>query len=229
LGNSTLYSLERHLEVSAMPSMTSSIEIRLDCLRLRDELFIPVETKVVKLLEYQMKSILDSVKTLFEKEQKFDDFSKKENQTQFNNNPTTACLNCCAFMKSTLKNISHTLFGSNRESFLTELGLQFHRILVASLRNLTFNNDGAIRFMSDLSEYQKIVREFNIESVSNEFNNLRECSNIFIVKAENIESILLELDKTISKEELFSFVKMREDFKKNNLSKIPYFSNHKFK
>ena len=229
LGNSTLYSLERHLEVSAMPSMASSIEIRLDCLRLRDELFIPVESKVVKLLEYQLKSILESLKQIFDKDLKSDDFYKKDVQNQFtSNNPTNACLNSCAYLQSNLKAISHTLFGSNRESFLTELGLQFYRILVTSLRNLTVSNFGAIRFMRDLSEYQKVIRQFNIEAVEYQFNNLRECANIFIVKSENIESILLELDKTISKEELYLFVKMRDDFKKSQLNKLSFFAGQKF-
>jgi len=224
VANSILQRLEQHLEIIVIPVVSSNISIRMECIRLRDELFIPIENKVVRGLEFQLKQILDRIKAILEKDHQKTDYSRKDQEFS-NEEVTLACAHTCEFLKSQMKIINETLFGMNREYFLTECGLQFYRILTTHLKNSNvITATGAIRLMKDMKEYVRVVSKFEVLVIEDLFENLKEISSLYLVKPENIENVLLEFEKKhMSKEELLSFIKLREDFKKNNLQRLPFF------
>lgn len=55
LVNSILQNIQRHFEQAILPIVSSELNVRLECLRIRDDLFIPLENKVVKGLELMLK------------------------------------------------------------------------------------------------------------------------------------------------------------------------------
>eukprot|EP01027_Heterolobosea_sp_BB2_P013733 GEZU01019772.1.p1 GENE.GEZU01019772.1~~GEZU01019772.1.p1 ORF type:complete len:112 (+),score=41.42 GEZU01019772.1:136-471(+) len=109
-----------------------------------------------------------------------------------------------------------------------EFGLQFYRVLTTHLKSFTVSSIGAVRLMRDITDYQNCVKSFGVGAVEDKFNLLREISNIFLVAAENIEAVLMEIPLSkVSKEELLSYVKMRHDFKTAKLGKLPFFKEFK--
>lgn len=229
LGSSILHNLERHLEIKVIPIVSSSIQIRIECTRLRDDLFVPIESKVAKGLDQHLTLLIEYLRYIFDYEQKSADYNRREQDYHLDNEATTACLKCCTELRNQLKVINQTIYGKNREYFVGELGSQYYKLLIKNLSKMVVSTIGAIRLMRDLKEYQKLVREFDVLSVEALFDNLRDISNLFIVPSENLESVLSELEKNKTRDELFSFVKMREDFSKKKLAKLPFFEQPKKK
>jgi hypothetical protein len=67
MANSILQQVQRHFEQAVLPTVSSSVKVRLDCLRARDDLFIPLENKVIKALELMMKGKNISIHSSHEK------------------------------------------------------------------------------------------------------------------------------------------------------------------
>eukprot|EP01027_Heterolobosea_sp_BB2_P013735 GEZU01019774.1.p1 GENE.GEZU01019774.1~~GEZU01019774.1.p1 ORF type:complete len:363 (+),score=120.97 GEZU01019774.1:132-1220(+) len=228
--NLALQNIQRHFDSEVLPHITSHLELRMQCLNAKGELLTRLEAKVIKGLEMNLKVMIDYSKHLLETEQKKTDYSikPKEFNPSTDNAVTTACSKCVEFIEEQVELIKSALFGRNREEFLMEFGLQFYRVLTTHLKSFTVSSIGAVRLMRDITDYQNCVKSFGVGAVEDKFNLLREISNIFLVAAENIEAVLMEIPLSkVSKEELLSYVKMRHDFKTAKLGKLPFFKEFK--
>ncbi len=231
LANSILQNLQRHLEQNIIPFVSIDFAVQLNCIKIKDSMFSRLEMKVALGLELTLKSIFNHIEYILGNEQKKTDYHPKELSPLLNiyvdNSPSVACTKVCQFIEKQLDLILASLYGSNREFFLTEIGLKFYQVLTTSLKNYHISHTGAIRFMRDLSEYQRVMRKFEVSAVEDKFDFLREIASLFLVAPENIENVLSQLDRNrMNREELLSFVKMRADYKtelqkKNLLSDLP--------
>ncbi|KAL9648096.1 hypothetical protein ABK040_007462 [Willaertia magna] len=226
LTNSVLQKIQRHLEQYVLPSIISiSLPIQLQCIKLKDDLFISLESLVVKGLELLLKGIVDYCKIILDNEQKKHDYKPKENDAKFayiEYQPTQACIKSCDFLSKHCNRIQQCLFGKNREYFLTKLGLHFYNLLSNSLKQLVVNNSGAIKLMRDLSEYQKCMRQFQVSIVEDQFDTLREISNVLLVMPNNLPDVVQQLEKNpnVKREDIMAFVKMRSDYKSSKLKEL---------
>ncbi len=217
IANSILQNLQRHLEQSILPIVSSDLNIQLNCLKKKDTMFSKLEIKVALGLELNLKSIIDHVSFLFESEQKKTDFKPKEAMLlniYVDNNPTVACLRVCQFLEGQLSLILASLYGGNREFFLTELGMQLYQAITNALKDYQISHTGAIKFMRDLAEYQRVVRKFEISVVDDKFDLLREIASLFLVAPQNIPNVLEQMKhRRVSRDELTTFIKMRADYR----------------
>lgn len=80
----------------------------------------------------------------------------------------------------------------NAESFLTEIGVAFHGLLLDHLRKYTVSATGGIVLTKDLAMYQDAIGTFGITVLSDRFEMLRQLGNLFIVQASVLKSYMRE-------------------------------------
>lgn len=80
----------------------------------------------------------------------------------------------------------------NAESFLTEIGVAFHGLLLEHLRKYTVSATGGIMLTKDLAVYQDAIGTFGIPVLSDRFEMLRQLGNLFIVQASVLKSYMRE-------------------------------------
>ena len=235
LTNSVLQKIQRHLEQNILPSVVSiSLPIQLQCIKLKDDLFSTLEQHVVKGLELMLRAIVEHCTFILEKDESkrtAEAYKPKENDTKFvfvEHQPTQACMRCCSFLSSHCEQIQSCLFGKNREFFLTKMGMHFFQTLSSSLKQFSVSNLGAIKLMRDLSEYQKCMRQFQVTIVEDQFDTLREISNVLLVLPQNLSEVVQQVEKnpSVKHEDVLSFIRMRSDYKQSKpifKDKIPGF------
>ena len=80
----------------------------------------------------------------------------------------------------------------NAETFLTEIGVAFHGLLLDHLRKYTISATGGIMLTKDLALYQDAIATFGIPVLSDRFDMLRQLGNLFIVQASVLKSYMRE-------------------------------------
>lgn len=80
----------------------------------------------------------------------------------------------------------------NAETFLTEIGVAFHGLLLDHLRKYTVSAAGGIMLTKDLALYQDAIGTFGIGVLSERFDMLRQLGNLFIVQASVLKSYMRE-------------------------------------
>ncbi|PWN48937.1 exocyst complex component Sec10 [Violaceomyces palustris] len=80
----------------------------------------------------------------------------------------------------------------NAESFLTEIGVAFHGLLLEHLRKFTVSAAGGLMLTKDLAVYQDAISTFGIPAVSDRFEMLRQLGNLFIVQPAVLKSYMRE-------------------------------------
>lgn len=80
----------------------------------------------------------------------------------------------------------------NAETFLTEIGVAFHGLLLDHLRKFTVSAAGGIMLTKDLALYQDAIGTFGIPVLSDRFEMLRQLGNLFIVQASVLKSYMRE-------------------------------------
>ncbi|KAN0063111.1 Exocyst complex component 5 [Thecaphora frezii] len=85
-----------------------------------------------------------------------------------------------------------TSLSRNAESFLTEIGVAFHGLLLEHLRKFTVSPAGGLMLTKDLAMYQDAIGTFGIPALSDRFEMLRQLGNLFIVQASVLKSYMRE-------------------------------------
>ncbi|EST09944.1 Exocyst complex component Sec10-like protein [Kalmanozyma brasiliensis GHG001] len=86
----------------------------------------------------------------------------------------------------------HNNLSRNAETFLTEIGVAFHGLLLDHLRKYTVSAAGGIMLTKDLAMYQDAIGTFGIPVLSDRFEMLRQLGNLFIVQASVLKSYMRE-------------------------------------
>lgn len=220
--NSILQNVQRHMEKTVLPVVSTALPVQLRCVQLKDDLFSRLENKVVRGLESMLRLLLDHTRHILETEQKKSDYRPREYNHVLDNSPTAACASCCKFLDEQIRHVSTCLYGRNRDMFFRELGMGFHHNLTMLLKQYTVTESGGIRLMRDLSDYQRCMRRLNVAEVDELFDLLREVANLFLVAPQNLPNVLSELmqKKSMSRDEVNSYIKMRADYRNNKLNKL---------
>lgn len=120
-----------------------------------------------------------------------------------------------------MQTLSLYLDGKNLENFLLEVGIQFYSILLDSLKRFVISMNGGLILTKDIAKYQETVSMFKIPALNDRFEVLRQISNLYIVKPENLKTLLdegvfLRMDSRV----IHQFVANRADYKTAKLASL---------
>jgi len=89
-------------------------------------------------------------------------------------------------------------------------------MLVDHLTKLQVTSLGAGLLLRDMKDYEAMIRQFHIATVSEKFADLRLIFNLFFVSVDNLRAWLQEprINK-MDRQELHEFIKMRADYQQH--------------
>ncbi|KAG1846794.1 exocyst complex component Sec10-like protein [Suillus subalutaceus] len=124
--------------------------------------------------------------------QKKNDFKPRNDDLSFARVNTEPCVVCCDILEKVRDAAIQSISGKNRETFLTEIGVSFHSLLLDHLRRYPVSATGGLMLAKDLKSYQDIVASFNIPALHERFEFIRQLGNVFLVRPEILRSYITE-------------------------------------
>ncbi|CAD5227094.1 unnamed protein product [Bursaphelenchus xylophilus] len=179
----------------------------------RDRTLLNVESRINLGLERQINALVLYVRFLLSTEQKRSDFKPEDE-----NRPITSMSKACAlvvrYVQSMYDRIRESVDGKNLTAVLTEFGNGLYREVFNHIKSFNYNPTGALLLVCDINEYTKCVSEWHIPEVRRQFECLHAISNLMIVRPDNlVEAVAAASLTEIDKNDVFSFLKLREDAK----------------
>ncbi|KAH8084591.1 exocyst complex component Sec10-domain-containing protein [Filobasidium floriforme] len=174
-----------------VPLVSSSPAVRRDALRWNANTVTRVEGKVNTLVLRFLDASVSWLSVLL-KRQKNSDFKPKDEEMSFARTTTEPCTLCCSYLER-LNEAGHKAFaGKNAEAFFTELGVEFHGLLLDHYKRFPVNPTGGLMLTKDLAAYQDSIKTFGIPLLNDRFDMLRQLGNSFIVQPDVLKSYLTE-------------------------------------
>ncbi|KAJ3369524.1 Exocyst complex component 5 [Allomyces arbusculus] len=102
------------------------------------------------------------------------------------------CVAMCEFLGRLLGHVQSFLDGANVKAFLLEIGVQVHAQLLEHFKKFPVSTTGALTLSRDIAKYQEAITAFKVDQLGPRFDLLREIGNLFLVRPENLSSILDE-------------------------------------
>jgi len=104
--------------------------------------------------------------------------------------------------------------------FLQSLSL-YYRMLLEHFKKFSISPVGGVLLAKDIAKYQETVKTWNIPSLDERFETLRQLGKVFLAKPEMLPSVLNEgsLAKADFKS-LYPYLQMRVDFKTSKIDKL---------
>ncbi|KAI6034430.1 exocyst complex component Sec10-like protein [Pisolithus microcarpus] len=124
--------------------------------------------------------------------QKKNDFKPRNDDQSFARVNTEPCIACCEVLERVRDAATQNISEKNREAFLTEIGISFHSLLLDHLRKFPVSASGGLMLAKDLKSYQDIIVSFNIPSLVERFEFIRQLGNVFLVRPEILRSYITE-------------------------------------
>ncbi|GAV99020.1 exocyst complex component protein [Lentinula edodes] len=124
--------------------------------------------------------------------QKRNDFKPKNDDISFARVNTEPCVACCDMLEKFRDTAKANLSGKNLESFLTEIGISFHSLLLEHLRKFPVSATGGLMLAKDIRMYQDTISSFGIPSLTERFEFIRQLGQVFLLSPEILKSYITE-------------------------------------
>ncbi|KAI6135023.1 exocyst complex component Sec10-like protein [Pisolithus croceorrhizus] len=182
---------QRYMNIAIFPLAASSVTIRREMSVFVNQTISRMEGAANNLLQRLTDAIVAWLALQLSKQKK-NDFKPRNDDQSFARVNTEPCIACCEVLErvrdATIQNIS----GKNREAFLTEIGVSFHSLLLDHLRKFPVSATGGLMLAKDLKSYQDTIVSFNIPSLVERFEFIRQLGNVFLVRPEILRSYITE-------------------------------------
>lgn len=183
---------QHYVSTALFPLASSSVTIRREMSIYNNHLMLRVEKAcdavVQKIADNTVNHLAGRLST-----QKRNDFTPKNDELAFSRINTDPCLACVDALEKVEQSATNGLGpGKNSESFLTEIGVSFHSLLLDHFRKFTISAAGGIMLTKDLAMYQDAISAFGIPALSDRFEMLRQLGNLFIVQPAVLKSYMRE-------------------------------------
>ncbi|KAF9896345.1 Exocyst complex component 5 [Lobosporangium transversale] len=179
-----------------------------------------VEAKANATLQKEIDVILVWLETCLSRQRRVD-FKPKDDEIDLTGLATKPCMDCCEFLRRMYEAIRKNIDGKNIEMFLMEVGIAFHGMLLEHFKKFSISPVGGVLLTKDIAKYQESIKVWNIPSLNERFEMLRQLGNVFLVKPEILPSVLSEgyLAK-VDFRSLYPYLQMRVDFKTSKIDKL---------
>lgn len=201
-----------------------------------------VTGKMDRLLGRELEAALSWIETCLLCKQQKSDFKPRPDDLESMAGPTVTCRAVCDFVTQITLVVNERLDPINADSFFTELGSGLHLLLLSHLKTFTISDMGAMvlqRYLSvpfyplsfanfsllcsDLKRYRNLIDKMGEakKALIDRFGMLLEIGHIFMVRPENLRSILTEgyLSK-IDTKLLYPYFALRSDFNSANIRQL---------
>ncbi|KAG0344603.1 Exocyst complex component 5 [Podila humilis] len=203
-----------------LPLTVPSPQVYRDTVIQKNKLMASVESKANATIQKEIDVILVWLETCLGRQRRTD-FKPKDDEVDLTGLATKPCIDCCEFLRRMYETIRKCFDGKNIEMFCTEVGVTFYGMLLDHFKKFSISPVGGVLLTKDIAKYQESVKAWNIPSLNERFEMLRQLGNVFLVKPEILPSVLNEgyLAKVDFKS-LYPYLQMRVDFKTSKIDKL---------
>ncbi|KAG0356738.1 Exocyst complex component 5 [Podila minutissima] len=220
LVNGIVHLIQKHFQTTILPLTVPSPQVYRDTVIQKNKLMASVESKANATIQKEIDCILAWLETCLGRQRR-SDFKPKDDEVDLTGLATKPCIDCCEFLRRMYNTIRECFDGKNIEMFCTEVGITFHGMLLEHFKRFSISPVGGVLLTKDIAKYQESVKAWNIPSLNERFEMLRQLGNVFLVKPEILPSVLNEgyLAKVDFKS-LYPYLQMRVDFKTSKIDKL---------
>jgi hypothetical protein len=231
--------LQHYFQTSLLPlAVTLSPQAYRAMVQAKTEAFQAVAAKADALLQREIGGNLAWIRDSLLPRQRKSDFRPRADELQMLAGPSPACLAVVDFLRNVARCVLSLMDTANATLYLSLLGTRFHALLTAHIRAYSISDTGALLLRkypffcvlscvsdvfslfllpsSDLRAYQEVVVGMGPagHALKPSFDLLVEIGNVFLVRPENLRSLLQEnllaqLDSRLA----LQFVAQRADFR----------------
>ncbi|KAF9348696.1 Exocyst complex component 5 [Mortierella sp. AD094] len=212
--------LQAHFQTTILTLTVPSPQVYRETVIQKNKLMANIEAKANATIQKEIDVILAWLETCLSRQRR-SDFKPKDDEIDLTGLATKPCMDCCEFLRRMYESIKKDIDGKNIEMFCTEIGVGFHGMLLEHFKKFQISPVGGVLLTKDIAKYQESVKAWNIPSLNERFEMLRQLGNVFLVKPEILPSVLSEgyLAKVDFKS-LYPYLQMRVDFKTSKIDKL---------
>ncbi|CCA68145.1 related to exocyst complex 100 kDa component [Serendipita indica DSM 11827] len=175
---------QQYVSVALLPLASSSIVVRREMALFNNQVINRIEGLTTGVLQRLADATVKWLTTQLGKQKKTDFKPRNDDLSQTN---TEACQASCNTLKKVHEAAKEFLSGGNQESFLMEIGVNFHSLLLDHLKKFPVSATGGVALARDLRSYQEAAQRFNIPIVDERFEFLRLLGNLFMLPHDAIK------------------------------------------
>ncbi|KAJ8330382.1 hypothetical protein BDV3_003129 [Batrachochytrium dendrobatidis] len=216
----TLQIFQHHFQAQLIPMLASSPTLQREMMIFKNEFFSAIEEKLNAIMQRKIAVVASWMEVLFARQKK-SDFKPRDDIVAVNTLSTLVCNQVVDFIQRVRDEAHVSLDGENLESYLTEVGTLLHCLLLDHFKKFPVSYAGGLVLTKDVSKYHEVIMTFKITLLDERFDMIKELGNMFIVKPENLKSVINEgyLGR-IEMQLLHPYLSLRADWAK--LSKIEH-------
>ncbi|KAI8919589.1 exocyst complex component Sec10-domain-containing protein [Entophlyctis helioformis] len=174
-----------------LPLLTSSPTLHREMVLFKNDFFSSTEQRANGVLQRKISVIVAWLETLLSRQKKTD-YKPRDDIVAVNTLSTQVCNQTVDFVRRVKDEAEESLSGENLETYLTEIGVSLHSLLVDHYKKFHVSYAGGLVLTKDLSRYHEVIMTFKIDLLQERFDMLKELGNLFIVKPENLKSVINE-------------------------------------
>lgn len=182
---------QQYTNMALFPLASSSVTVRREMSIFNNQTVSRIEGAANTLMQRIADAIITWLSLQLSKQKK-NDFKPRNDDLSFARVNTEPCVACCDILEKVRDAAIQSISGKNRETFLTEIGVSFHSLLLDHLRRYPVSATGGLMLAKDLKSYQDTVASFNIPALHERFEFIRQLGNVFLVRPEILRSYITE-------------------------------------
>lgn len=182
---------QQYVNVAIIPLTSSSVTIRREMLVFNNQTVSRLEGVANALLQRIADGVVSWLSAQLLKQKK-NDFKPRNDDISFARDNTEPCELCCDQLEKVRDAAKLNLSGKNLESFLTEIGVSFHSLLLEHMRKFPVSATGGLMLAKDIKSYQDIINSFGVESLNERFEFIRQLGNVFLVQPGILKTYITE-------------------------------------
>ncbi|KAG8920301.1 Exocyst complex component 5 [Tulasnella sp. 417] len=182
---------QQYSSIALIPLTSSSVTGRREIMIFNGQTVSRIEGLANALEQKVIDSIVTWLSGQLQKQKKTD-FKPRDDDLSFARVNTDPCTGCCDILEKVRDAAKENLSGQNLESFLTEIGVTFHSMLLEHFKKFPVSATGGLMLAKDLKSYQDIVATFGIPALDERFEFIRQLGNVFLVRPEILKTYITE-------------------------------------
>ncbi|KAJ3332666.1 Exocyst complex component 5 [Blyttiomyces sp. JEL0837] len=204
-----LHLIQLHFQTSVIPLLSHTPTIHREMVIAKNDFMARVEAQINLIFQKHLDASHSWLLSVIAKHKKTD-FRPKEDRgstativTTTVGKPTNSfqrltcvnqipCNQSCDFLLKLFGRAAKYLSPSNLESFMGEIGSLFHMSLLDHIKKFTYNETGGMILMKDLEKYYDTIACFDLPSLKERFDILREIGRVITYKSESLQNLLNE-------------------------------------
>ncbi|KAI0234762.1 Exocyst complex component 5, partial [Massospora cicadina] len=215
--------LQTHFQFAVLPLVSASPPAYREVVLKKNGLLASLEAAINRMLQIETGAILRFVGQVLATQPR-STFRIKDDDVDFAvlSTATETCARCIDVLRKVFAAAQLHFSGETLESLTLEIGVGLHSLLLDHFKKFTVSLSGGLLLFQDISQYQAMIRDQKIESLTSRFEVLKEIADLLCMpNPASIPSLLrggtlASLDSNA----IYPYLRCREDFHASDLPRL---------